>query len=143
MVPSFQTQRSGARGSSPAANRSLAPLSLSIGTTLLIQPSGYPSQGRVPIDGDLVHRIGLDVVDEALLWCAAFQARRFGVRIVDAGVRTAAQHPRRRLGVLAVRLVRPKAMVRVRQRFFAVARDVGLPERIATEQVVDAGGDAV
>src|SRR4051794_22725434 len=85
-----------------------------------VEPGGDPRERGVPIDGDFVDRVRLDVIDEALLGRAALEAGRLGIRVVDAGVGAAAQGARGRRWVLGVGLMRPEAVMRVLERLFAV-----------------------
>src|SRR5690606_17910957 len=94
-----------------------------------------PGERRVPVDGHLVRRVRLDVVDVAELWRAALeQVRR--ERVVEGGVRAARKRTGRRVRQALVELVTEDAAVLVLRALLAPTGHIGVVERVAPEDVV-------
>ena len=101
------------------------------------------ASGGVPVDGHLVGRIRLDVVDVAGLGRAAAHAQLADVGILERRIGAARHGARAAPRAARVLLVRPDAVVRVAQRVRPVAGDVAERQRVAPQQVVHAVDDGV
>src|SRR5215207_4775690 len=108
-----------------------------------VQEAADIDKGRVPADADVVGDLGGGLVEVAQLGRQVGQplvVREVGVR---SGVRTAGEGARRwgREGVVEVVSELPGALVSAV--VGAVAGDVALPEAVAAQQVIHAGGYAI
>src|SRR5215203_1113652 len=108
-----------------------------------VQEAADIDQGRVPADADVVGDLGGGLVEVAQLGRQVGQplvVREVGVR---SGVRTAGEGARRwgREGGVEVVSELPGALVAAV--VAAVAGDVALPEAVAAQQVIHAGGYAI
>src|SRR5690606_35101300 len=98
----------------------------------LVQKRRDPSQGCIPVDGDLVDTPSLDVIHEALLgWQVATEPGFPSLRILEAGIGASGDGPRRRRRKPAAVPFRPESMVGMLERHRPVTAHVALHQRIA------------